>query len=180
MDPLVQIHKPSILALNKAKADGIDLLSLKQTNPNEYKMRVAQDILLSSRELADFASQVFFAAFPHHELFKLDYKEHLSLLSFPELSPKDLKRWDDALSRLVLQTKFAKDYAYYRVVQDKQGEMRQLALPLSPQAYEGQLNVLVGPFVNELEAHTWGEQQFMFDTVAYLGVWFCDLFSVEM
>ena len=180
MDPLVQIHKPSVLALNKAKAEGVDLFSLKQTNPNEYKMRVAQEILVTQGLLADFASQVFFAAFPHYELFRLESLEQLNLLSFPELSSKDLKRWDDALGRLVLQTKFAKDYAYYRVVQDKQGEMRQLALPLNPQAYQGQLNVLVGPFATELEAHTWGEKQFMFDTVAYLGVWFCDLFSVEM
>ncbi len=182
VDEFLRIHKPSSKALAKAKADDLDLIALKETNPTEYKIRTAQDILWTSENFVEMASHVFFATFPHHELFR--HPNQVSLLAFPELSSKDLKRWDDALGRLVLHPKYAKDYLYYRVINDKKGELRQLDLPIDPRDWQGQINALVGPFETQQEAEYWGEnrvkhQQFIVDTVPYIEAWFCDVFSAE-
>jgi hypothetical protein len=183
VDEFLRIHKPSARALAKAKAEGLDLTTLKETNPTEYKMRTAQEVLLTSTDFVEMASSVFFAAFPHHDLFRLEHYQ-VTLLSFPELSSKDLKRWDDALGRLVLHAKYAQEYAYYRVINDKNGEVRHLGLPIDPLAYQGQINVLIGPFETQQAALHWGEaqvtqQQHIVDTVSYLEAWFCDVFSAE-
>jgi hypothetical protein len=180
VDEFLKIHKPSPEALERARAEGIDLLVLKETNPNEYKMRSAQEVLQTSSVLADIASQVFFAAFPHHELFRHGDSRWLS---FPELSSKELQRWDDALARLVLHPKYAKNYLYYHVINDKHGEERHLDFPVNPKDWQGQINVLIGPFATQSEAEAWAEaidQQFMVDIVPYLQGWFCDIFLVEL
>ena len=185
MDEFLSLHKPNDKSLSKARAEGIDLAVLKQSNPTEYKMRVAQTILVSAKNVSEQASYVFFAAFPHHELFKLEQSRTTSLLSFPELSKQDLKRWDDALGRMILHPKFAQSYTYYRVINDRRGEQRQLGLPLSPENWQGQADVLVGPFETQWAVETWGEQQvkpqqLMFDAVPWSARWFCDVFAVEV
>lgn len=185
MEAFLKWHKPSSKALRQAQAEGIDLELLKVSNSVEYKMRVAQEILVTSEKFVEIASQVFFAAFPYHEMFKLEHGSTVRLLSFPELSTKELRRWDDALGRMALQPQFSQQLAYYRVIEDQQGQVRQLAFPLKPQDWQGQTNVLVGPFEDQQQAKMWGEghsgnQQLMIDTIAYAEHWFCDVFLAEL
>jgi hypothetical protein len=185
VDELLRLHKPDATSLKKALVEGIDLIALKETNPTEYKMRLAQTVLQSSKTLAEQAGHVFFAAFPHHELFKLEHSNTTTLLSFPELSTKDLKRWDDALGRMVLHPKFSESFVYYRVIKDSRGEQRQLGLPLSAVHWKGHVDVLVGPFETQQGAETWGEeqvkpQQLMFDAVTWSERWFCDVFPIDI
>jgi hypothetical protein len=182
VDEFLRIHKPSKEAEGRAKAEGIDLLALKETNPLEYKMRASQEMLQTSRDFIEIASQVFFAAFPHHELFRYG-EQQISLLSFPELSAKDLERWDKAMGRLVEHPTYSRDYLYYRVVNSSQGEKRQLALPINPADWQGQVDMLVGPFAHQQQAMEWAEaikpEQLMVDTLQYQGYWFCDLFLLN-
>ncbi len=184
MDEFLRLHKPSEKAQQRAKQAGLHLSELKETNPQHYKMLVAQNVLEVSAELEQLASSVILAAFQHHEVFRLEQPHVITLLIFPELSTKELERLDKSLGQLLESASLKSNYAYFRVVTDKTGEHRQLSLPLPSEEWRGQRNHLIGPFENQTRAETWGEQnvrprQLIYDTLSYAGAWFCDVFSAE-
>jgi hypothetical protein len=181
MDEFLRLHEPSENLRRRAEQAGLNLDELKIANPQHYKMLAAQHILEVSAELEASASNVLTAAFRHHEIFRLEQASSVVLLIFPALADKEIDKLDKAAAQLIETPTLKNSYAYFRVVTDKQGEHRQLELPLSPSAWQGQLNRLVGPFNNQAEAEAWGEeharpQQFVFDTLPYNGAWFCDVF----
>lgn len=164
----------------RAEAAGLDLDALKRSDPQRYKMLNAQRLLRTQAPFVERVSDVFFAAFRHYELFQLLEGEYTVLLAFPALSEKELGRLDDALGRLVALPDHAP--AYYRVVNDKQGEQRELALPVLPGAWRGEGGVVVGPFAAQADAEAWGNAHVQahaltHDAVPYAGAWYCDVFS---
>ena len=184
MDEFLRLHKPSDAAQKRAEQANINLTELKETDPTRYKMMVAQSILEVSPELVNDASNLLFAAFRHHEVFRLEHPLTITLLVFPDLTANDLKRLDTAFGNLAELPKFKEQYAYFRVVTDKTGEHRQFALPLAPPNWQGQTNLLVGPFANQAEAQSWGEttvrpHNLIHDTLQHAGAWLCDVFSAE-
>jgi hypothetical protein len=184
MDEFLRLHQPNELTLQRARQAGINLAELKESNPQHYKMLAAQHVLEVSQELEQAASSVIFATFRHHEVFRLEQRAFVHLLIFPELSAKDLERLETGLANLTELPTFKTQYAYFRVITDKTGEHRQLALPIAASAWTGQLNQLVGPFRNQVEAEAWGNhfvrpQSLIHDTVQHATVWFCDIFPGE-
>lgn len=180
-DPAVKHHQPGELARQRAKAAGLDLEELKRTDPQQYKMLNAQRLLSTTPALVNIASDVFTAAFRHYDLFQFEDGTAV-LLCFPPLNKQELARFGDALARLVALPAYQKQYAYYRVVNDTQGERRELDVPIAPQAWRGEKK-LVGPFETEAAADSWGEltlkrqPDLAFDSVYQAGAWFCDVFS---
>jgi hypothetical protein len=184
VDEFLRLHKPSEEAKQKAARAGLDLADLKRTDPQRYKMMVAQKVLEVSPALLPEASALFFAAFRHHELFQLEHPIFIALLVFPELSPRDLERLDNALGKLGDLPKLREQYAYFRIVSDSVGEHRQLGLPMLPRVWQGESNVLVGPFTDQLEAETWGNANvrpvnLLHDAIHQADAWFCDVFSAR-
>jgi hypothetical protein len=184
VDEFLRLHQPSDKVRQRAERAGLDLNDLKATNPQHYKMLVAQHVLEVSTELEDVASSVIVATLRHHDVFRLEQSHHVTLLMFPELSDKELRKLDGALAQLAESTALKAKDTYFRVVTDKTGEHRQFALPISGEAWQGQLNILVGPFNNQALAQTWGEanvrpKQFIYDTLNHAGRWFCDVFSPD-
>jgi hypothetical protein len=184
VDEFLRLHKPGGAARQRAERANINLSELKETNPTHYKMLVAQNILEVSPELEPLAGDILLAAFKFHEVFRLEHPPFVKLLVFPELTEKDLERLDTALAKLPELPKFKAQHAYFRVVTDKEGEHRQLALPLAPEHWAGQKNVLVGPFTNQGNAEAWGDEtvrprHLIHDAIQFSGVWLCDVFASE-
>jgi hypothetical protein len=184
VDELLRLHQPNDAVLQRAKRAGINLTEVKETNPQHYKMLVAQSVLEVSPELEEAASSVMFAAFRHHEVFSLEQSHRVILLIFPELGSKDLERLETALANLAEVPAYKQRHAYFRVITDRAGEHRQFALPLAPSEWQVQTNILVGPFNNQAEAEVWGDtnvrpQHLIHDTLQHAGAWFCDVFSGE-
>lgn len=182
-DGVLEHHTPTAAARQRAEAAGIDLDKLRRSDPQRYKMLNAVVLLRVAPALREAASNVFFAAFRHYELFEAAEGDLTTLLAFPPLTAAELKRFDDALGRLAALNAYAEQYVYYRVVNDRQGEHRELALPLAPGAWTGEINRLVGPFPSQAAAEAWGEAQvrgrenLVYDAVPQAGAWFCDVFA---
>ncbi len=182
---VLEHHIPTEAARQRAEAAGLDFDDLKRSDPQRYKMLNAAPLLQVVPDLQTAASAVFFAAFRHYDLFEVPGDAATTLLVFPPLTPAETKRFDDALGRLAALEVHAKKHVYYRVVTDRQGEHRQLALPLSPAAWSGEANRLVGPFATQSEAEAWGEVRLrgqgslIHDTVPQAGAWFCDVFDAD-
>ena len=180
---VLEHHTPTEAARRRAEAAGLDLGDLKRNDPQRYKMLNAAPLLQVAPDLQAAASAVFFAAFRHYDLFEVPNDDTVTLLAFPPLTPAEAGRLDDALGRLAALEVHAKKHVYYRVVTDRQGEHRQLALPLSPDAWSGEANRLVGPFATQSEAEAWGEARvsgqgsLIHDTVPQGNAWFCDVFD---
>jgi hypothetical protein len=184
VDEFLRLHKPSDEALLRARQAKLDLTQLKETDPARYKMMVAQRVLEVSPGLETLANSTLLAAFRHHEVFRLEQSGSVTLLVFPELSHKEQEKLDKALSQFIEAPTYKTKHVYFRVVTDKTGEHRQLAFPLSVDTWQGQTNILVGPFANQKEAERWGDNtvrphNLIHDTVNYAGAWFCDVFSAE-
>ena len=181
-DPTVKYHRPSEAAQQRAEAAGLDLGELKRTDPQQYKMLNAQRLLTTTPALVGIASDVFTAAFRHYDLYRLEDKDATVLLCFPPLNEREQERFDDALARLVALPAYQKQYTYYRIVNDTQGEHRELNVPVFPKVWRGEKG-MVGPFATEAAAESWGElmlkrqPELAFDTVPNTGAWFCDVFS---
>lgn len=187
MDSALEHHVPAPAARKRAEAAGLDLMELKRSDPQRYKMLNAAVLLRVAPALSEAASNVFFAAFRHYDLFELPSDEGLmTLLTFPPLTAAETKRLDDALGRLAALPAFAELHAYYRVVSDRQGEHRELALPVEPAAWAGEVNRLVGPFNSQAAAEAWGEARvrgsgnLIYDAVPQAGAWFCDVFAADV
>ena len=184
MDEFLRLHKPSDVARQRAERGNVNLEHLKETNPTHYKMLVARHVLEVSSELEQLASDVLSAGFRHHEVFRLEHSPFITLLVFPDLTEKDLERLDTALAKLPELPTFKARHAYFRIVTDKEGEHRQLALPLAPENWAGQKNVLVGPFANQADAERWGDEtvrphQRIHNAIGFSEVWLCDVFAPE-
>jgi hypothetical protein len=182
MDEFLRLHKPSDAARQRAERGNLNLEQLKETNPTHYKMLVAQNVLEVSPELEQLAGDILLAAFKFHEVFRLEHLPFITLLVFPDLTEKDLERLDTALANLTELPKFKTQHAYFRIVTDKEGEHRQLALPLVPERWAGQKNILVGPFTNQGDAEAWGDetvrpQHLIHDAIQFSNLWFCDVFA---
>ena len=181
-DTTLKHHQPDELARRRAKAAGLDLEELKQSDPQQYKILNAQRLLETTPNLVGIAGDVFTAAFRHYDLFQFEEDDTAVLLCFPPLDEKELARFDDALARLVALPAYQKQHAYYRIVNDTQGERRELDVPIAPQAWRGEKK-MVGPFETEAAAESWGEltlkrqPDLAFDTVYQADAWFCDVFS---
>lgn len=193
MANVLHTHTPSEAVRKRAEVADIDLDTLKQRDPQHYKMLNAEPVVEVSSELAEMAISVFLAAFPHYEVFRLESDQRLSLLAFPPLTPAEQAKFDNALARLASHPRYAAQYAFFRTVTDKQGEHRQFALALAPAAWQQDVNVLVGPFASEAEARAWSDTHIngtallsdtvlMSDTVHQGNVpqgsnWFVDVFA---
>jgi hypothetical protein len=184
VDEFLRLHKPSQEALQRAEQAKLDLTQLKETDPTRYKMLTAQRVLEVSPGLEQLAISTLSAAFRHYEVFRLEQPDTITLLIFPELSDKEQEKLAKALSQFIEAPTYKTKHAYFRVVTDKTGEHRQLAFPIEPTAWQGQINTLVGPFANQVEAEAWGDtsvrsKNLIHDTVNYAGSWFCDVFSAD-
>jgi hypothetical protein len=184
MDEFLRLHQASDSALQRAKQAGINLAKLKETNPQHYKMLVAQSVLEVSGELEHLASNVLSAAFKFHEVFRLEQRSNVKLLVFPDLTEKDLERLDTALANLAASPNLEAKHVYFRMVTDRDGEHRQFAVPLAPEQWAGQKNVLVGPFASQADAEAWGNKtvrahHLIHDAVQFSNLWFCDVFTPE-
>lgn len=172
-------HQANEAARARAEAVGLDLDELKTRDPQQYKMLNAAKLIVADNLFIERVSAVFFAAFRHYELFQLVAETKTTLLCFPELTSAELKKFDDALGRLVALAEYEPLNAYYRVVNDPSGEHRELALPVAPPDWQGEPGVLVGPFESQDEAEAWGEThvQLVYDEVPHASKWYCDIFS---
>ena len=185
MNSVLEHHIPTGAARQRAEAAGLDLDDLKRSDPQRYKMLNAAPLLQVAPVLQAAASAVFFAAFRHYDLFEVPNDDTVTLLAFPPLTPAEAGRLDDALGRLAALDAHAENHVYYRVVTDRQGEHRQLALPLNPATWSGEANRLVGPFATQSEAEAWGEARvsgqgsLIHDTVFQGNAWFCDVFDAD-
>ena len=181
MDSVLQAHNPSEAVRAKAEAADIDLDALKRSDPQRYKMMNASDVINVDARLIEEATAVLLAAFPRYEVFRLESPTHVQLLSFPPLSQAEQDKFDDALARLSAHPKYSAQHAYFRIITDQRGEHRQFALPTAPDAWQGELGVLVGPFMSEAKANTWQDahrsSDVMTDVLPQNGVWFCDVFA---
>ena len=107
-DRVLEHHTPSKAARQRAEAAGLDLIELKNSDPQHYKMLNAQTLLRVAPVLKEAASNVFFAAFRHYDLFELADGDLTTLLAFPPLTGAELKRFDDGLGRLAALPAFAR------------------------------------------------------------------------
>ena len=181
MDSVLQTHTPSETTRAKAEAADIDLDALKRSDPERYKMMNAGNVVDVDARLVEEATAVFLAAFPRYEVFRLESPTHIQLLSFPPLSQAEQDKFDDALARLSAHPKYSAQHTYFRIITDQRGEHRQFALPVASDAWQGELGVLVGPFVSEAEANIWQDaleqSELMTDVLPRDELWFCDVFA---
>ncbi len=166
-------------AFERAAAADLDLLALRDQQPEQFMMFLAEILIEVSAELKSYASDVFFAAFPHHKVFEIKSNSAAILKVFPALLEKEQDKYLDALGRLVDHPKFAFPMAYVRTVADEDGKKQQFALPIAPEAWQGESNHLVGPFATEATAKTWlaRQENRQGDCLIYADNWFCDVFS---
>ncbi len=170
------------LAQQRAQRAGLELDELRNNDPQTYKMLHAERLLETESACLADVSAVALSIFREHDLFELVEKELRSLLIYPQPQTQDLHRLDDALGRLAQQEKYATQAAYYRIVSDESGEHRQFRLPLTVTAWQGEVNLLVGPFANQQLAEDWTNQvvktrQLLADAIPHAGQWYCDVFK---
>lgn len=166
-------------ALKRAAAADLDLLALRDEQPEQFMMFLAETLIEVSNELKSYASDVFFAAFPHHKVYEIKAGSAAILKVFPALLEKEQDKYLDALGRLVDHPKFAFPMAYVRTVADEDGKKQQFALPIIPEAWQGESNHLVGPFATEETAKAWlvRQENKQGDCLIYANKWFCDIFA---
>ena len=184
---VINNHELTPEVRRKAEAAGIDLDALKRSDPTTYAMLSAQRIVRVSPQLKEVAGRALFTAFPQHQIFDLPRDGALlELRIFPPLTPEEVARLDDALAALAAQAPLVAAHAFYRVVSDTAGEHRELALPVSPDNWQGQAGVMVGPFASQVAAKAWSDAHvdtasgLVSDVLPYASsrgeAWFCDLF----
>ncbi|MCA9836070.1 MAG: hypothetical protein KC422_04125 [Trueperaceae bacterium] len=166
----------------RAKAAGLELDALRESDPERFMLFCAEDVLKLSEDLKGLASSVFFAAFPHHKLFEQTEANLIVFKAFPALTTVEEERLLAALGRLVDHPKFAFPLAYVRTVNDEAGKQHYFALPIAQRDWQGQVNQLVGPFETEDDAQNWGNENVTqgldFDTLRHADKWFCDVFRL--
>lgn len=174
-------HQPSESVRRQAEANGLDLSALKKAEPLTYAAISAAPLVRTDARLEARVGTLIARLFPHHQLFDVPLtllQTNTELRIFPSLTRGELATFDDALAQLTAESQ---DHLFYRTVEDKMGERRELAWPLAPAAWrEGP--AFVGPFTDEAAASSWGQENadprtgLVYDTLPYAGAWFCDVF----
>ncbi len=180
----VRAHRPTEAVRRRAEAAGMDLDTLRDTEPLTYAAANAVPLVRTDARLASQVSAVLTRLNPHHQLFTVPLtlqQTGTELRVFPLLQRSEWAAFDDALGALVGAQAGG---LFYRTVGEASGERRELAWPLAPDVWQGGA-ALVGPFATEAEASAWGQghadprQGFVSDTLPYAGVWLCDVFAGE-
>lgn len=180
VDSELASHRPSEGARLRAKSAGLDLDRLKREDPTTYRMLCAVPVVRVAPELQAQALAPLEAALDDQALFQAELADSVLVLAFPGPDAEALERLDRSLGEVAERE--SGRYGYYRVVRDETGTRRELDLPSSPQAWQGE-ETMVGPFADESEAGDWAEANVdrsagrTYDTVKYGGGWFCDVFD---
>ncbi len=179
-------HKANKRTISYAKENKISIDELKSKNPNIYKILNSQEILEVDQSLEAEALAIFEILFSDREVFKIDNsntKRLNKLMAFPELSSDELNKFWDKLSLLLEQKTLIKKNIYYRVLNNISGEHHQLALAIKSTDWQGQENLLIGPFDSKEAAETWvsaalvNYSNFDYDHVSFNNYYFLDIFS---
>ena len=160
----------------------MDLEGLRETDPLTY---AAVNAVLLVRTDARLSAQVgtALAQIGTNQLFSVPLslpQTDTELRVFPKLLPGELERFDTALGTLAA----TEPGVFYRTVNDRSGERRELAWPLEPPRFQG-TPALVGPFSDEDAANAWGQAHadprtgLVYDALPYAGGWYCDVFKGE-
>lgn len=180
----IRAHEPKEAVRAQAETAGLDLEALRTDDPLTFAAVNATSLLRTDARLLGRIGHVIGQLFPHHQLFNVPLttpQTDTELRAFPPLEKTQLAALDDSLGGLAA----AEDGAlFYRIVGDRAGERRELAWPLTPEAWQAGEG-LVGPFPDQNAATAWGEQHadprsgYLHDTLNYAGHWFCDVFRGE-
>jgi hypothetical protein len=182
-------HQPDEALRRRAEAAGVELEALKRDDPAAYMTVCAAPLVRTDARLVGAVLGVTSRLLPEHQLFRVPLvtpQTDTELRVFPPLTPAERRAFDDALGQLVGEAPYRQQRAFYRVVEERGGRRYELAWPLAPSAYRPGTTGFVGPFKDEAAARAWGEAHadrpsgVVFDTVAYGGAWFCDLFHGEL
>ncbi len=187
LEQTVRNHDPTPERRRRAAEAGIDLDDLKARDPLRYAMANAERILRTPSTLVPPAGDVVTATLPDHHLFDLPPQTETgrtTLLLFPLPDASEQAALDDAFAALVVRPEWRQHHAYYRIVNDRSGEHRELDVPLAPTSWSGEIDVMVGPFKDEKTATAWSKQigetrgGLAADVLRYAQAWFCDVFAV--
>jgi hypothetical protein len=175
--------RPTAAAYRRAAAAGFELDQLRDTDPTSFRMFSAEEVCLTSVELAEQVGERLFATFPDRDLFQLPdaVVSRVRLLAFPPLDREEQQRWEDELAALA--DRWPEGPVYFRVVEDLRGVTRELALPVAPDGWAGE-PVVVGPFDDRAAAYAFGRSATADGPLGYdlftLGSgWICDLFLAD-
>ena len=177
----LEAHEPSDTARLRAEAAGLNLERLKREAPDEYRMLNAEAFVRVSPELVEAARNLLPDDATRH-VYRVPGHPAERLLAFPPLTPEEQERFDEAAAHLVASDAYRDHLAFFRTVRDPHGERRELMLPITPDAWNGEV-ALVGPFDTQADAEAWPAGRLpphlLADPLPYLGHWFCDVFDGE-
>ena len=164
-------------------AAGLDLDALRHSDPQQFRMFSAEEVCTTSRELVEGVGETFFELFPDGDLYQLPdpVPGRVRLLAFPPLDGEAGVLWDERLPSL--PARWPQAPVYCRTVEDVRGVVREVALPIAPDDWNGQ-PVVVGPFRSEEEAAAFGRTAAEGTTLGYdvfplEQLWICDLFLAD-
>lgn len=180
----VRTHKPAAAVRARAEAAGLELDTLRTSDPLTYAAINAASLLRTDARLLDRIGEVVGRLLPQGQLFNVPLttpQTDTELRIFPPLERAELDMLDDAFGGLASGEESP---LFYRIVADRTGERRELAWPLGPEVWQTGEG-LVGPFPDQNAATSWGEAHcdprlgYLYDTLNYAGRWFCDVFRGE-
>lgn len=180
----VRAHTPSERVRAQAGAAGLDLDRLREEDPLTYAAANAVALVRTDARLVARVGAALAQLGAKFQPFSVPLslpQTDTELRVFPALSPGELEHLDHALGTLA----GAEPGVFYRTVNDRGGERRELAWPLGPGRFSG-LPALVGPFPDEAAANAWGEAHadprtgLVYDALPYAGAWFCDVFRGDV
>ena len=175
---------PSRRVRAQAEAAGMDLDSLRETDPLTYAAVNAVSLVRTDARLSAAVGAALAQIGTRFQLFSVPLslpQTDLELRVFPALLPSELECFDNALGTLAV----TEPGVFYRTVNDQSGEQRELAWPLEPARFQG-TPALVGPFSDEAAAGAWGHLHtdpragLVYDALPYAGEWYCDVFRGEL
>ena len=169
------------LAERRARRAGLDLDTLRTGDPGAFAALHAEDLLVVDARLVPYVDPVLENAFAGVALYRVDGPGRVRILALPFPAPTLLAEADDVLARWVT-TVPPELHAFYRIVSEPTGDVRELGLPIDPARWTGGA-AWVGPFDDEASAEAWSRRHvgrgWIGDTLAYRGTWFCDVFSAH-
>ena len=179
----VRAHTPTERVRAQADTAGMDLDSLRETDPLTYAAVNAVSLVRIDARLSAAVGAALTQIGTRFQLFSVPLslpQTDTELRVFPELLPGELERFDSSLGTLAA----TEPGVFYRTVNDRSGERRELAWPLEPARFQG-TPALVGPFSDEDAANAWGHLHadpragLVYDALPYAGEWYCDVFKGE-
>ena len=180
----VRAHRPSERVRAQAEATGVDLGELRKSDPLTYGAINAAPLVRTDARLAPQVKLALEQITPYAQLFTVPLtspQTDTELRVFPPLHKSELAALDDALGALVGRHAGG---LFYRTVNERSGERRELAWPLLPATWQAGA-AFVGPFADQAEANAWGQTHvdprsgFVFDALPYAGAWYGDIFKGE-